>query len=178
MRVKGFLLFLVRCVRRDFCSFFPHTYISSFHWSLNYSILFSYQFWIFTALQQCWERNISSLLAVLKFYHPTFDLFLPVIQEEIPFNESSILLLLYVTSDLFLLVSIARSLKCCSQRRSTLMVTNEVSTLADLYCSCLRFCKWAGIALPMFHFHNGLELASRLGVPSSFNFVATGTQYR
>ena len=45
---------------------------------------------MFTALQQCWERSISSLLAVLKFYHPTFDLFLPVIQEEIPFNESSI----------------------------------------------------------------------------------------
>ena len=29
------------------------------------------------------------LLAVLKFYHLTFDLFLLVIQEEIPFNESS-----------------------------------------------------------------------------------------
>ena len=80
------------------------------------------------------------------------------------------LLLLYVTSDLFLLVSMVRSLKCCQQRRSALMVSNEVSTRVDLYSSCLRFCKWAGIAPPMFHFamgwnwsahvsfHNGLEL--------------------
>ena len=86
------------------------------------------------------------------------------------------LLLLYVTSDLFLLVSIARSLKCCLQRRSTLMVTNEVSTLADLYCSCWRFCKWAGIALPMFHFCNGLELAWIL-LETSRGFVDTGNQY-
>ena len=88
--------------------------------------------------------------------------------------------MLYVTSDLFLLVSIARSLKCCLQRRSTLMVTTEVSTLADLYCSCWRFCKmgwncsahvsfchglellrpwflsqWTGIAQPIFHFAMG-----------------------
>ena len=31
------------------------------------------------------------------------------------------------------------------------MVTNVVSTRADLYCFCLRFCKWAGIAPPMFY---------------------------
>jgi hypothetical protein len=80
------------------------------------------------------------------------------------------LLLLCVTSDLFLLVSMVRSLKCCQQRRSALMVSNEVSTRVDLYSSCLRFCKWAGIAPLMFHFamgwncsahasfRNGLEL--------------------
>ena len=65
------------------------------------------------------------------------------------------LLLLYVTSDLFLLVSMVRSLKCCQQRRSALMVSNEVSTRVDLYSSCLRFCKWAGIAPLMFHFAMG-----------------------
>ena len=54
-------------MRRDFCSFFPHTYTSSFHWSLNYSILFSYQFWIFTALQQCWGRSISRWFIIVEF---------------------------------------------------------------------------------------------------------------
>ena len=78
MRAQGFLLFLS-----------AHIYIF-IPLVVKLFILFSYQFWIFTALQQCRERSISSLLAVLKFYHPTFDLFLPVIQEEIPFNESSI----------------------------------------------------------------------------------------
>ena len=76
------------------------------------------------------------------------------------------LLLLYVTSDLFLLVSMVRSLKCCQQRRSALMVSNEVSTRVDLYSSCLRFSKWAGneisqwagIDPPMFHVSDGLSV--------------------
>ena len=72
------------------------------------------------------------------------------------------LLLLYVTSDLFLLVSMVRSLKCCQQRRSALMVSNEVSTQIDLYSSCLRFCKWAGIAPPMFHFAMGWNCSAHV----------------
>ena len=35
-------------------------------------------------------RSISSLLAVLKFCHLIFDLFLLVIQAEISFNESTV----------------------------------------------------------------------------------------
>ena len=76
------------------------------------------------------------------------------------------LLLLSVTSDLFLLVSIVRSLKCCYQRRSALMVSNEVSTRVDLYNSCLRFCKWAGIALPTFY----SSVVLTVGIPADLIF--------
>ena len=108
------------------CSFFPHTYLSSFHR-------------IFLLMNQAY------------------------------------LLLIYVISDSFQLVSIARSLKCCSQRRSTLMVTNEVSTLADLYCSCWRFCKWAGIALPMFHFAMGWNCSAHV---SFSQWTGIGLEFR
>ena len=108
------------------------------------------------SIQQCWERNISSLLAVLKFYHPTLDLFCWWFKKKYLLMNQAYLLLLYETSDLFLLVSIVRSsLKCCQKRCSAIVVSNEVSTRVDLYSSCLRFCKWARIAPPMFHFAMG-----------------------
>jgi len=107
--------------RWDFCSFVPHTQLSSFNWSLIYSIQFSYWFQIFPALLQCWKRSIFSLLSVLKFYYSTFYLFLLVIQAEISSNESSVFTFDLCYIWLVYAISIARSLsflKCCQQHRS------------------------------------------------------------
>ena len=113
---------------------------------------------VFPAFWQCSSSTIRPLIYFCRWFKKKY----------LSMNQAY-LLLLYVTSDLFLLVSMVRSLKCCQQRRSALMVSNEVSTRVDLYSSCLRFCKWAGIHPPMFHlaigwnssahgsFRNGLE---------------------
>ena len=78
MRAQGFLLFLSAHIY----IFIP--LVVELFYSILIPILDIY------STSAVLGRNISSLLAVLKFYHLTFDLFLPVIQEEIPFNESSI----------------------------------------------------------------------------------------
>ena len=63
MRAQGFLLFLSAHIY----IFIP--LVVKLFYSILIPILDIY------SIQQCWERNISSLLAVLKFYHLTFDLF-------------------------------------------------------------------------------------------------------
>ncbi len=57
---------------------------------IHYSFEFSYWFRMFTALWQCWKQNIFSLMTVLKFYHPTYNLFLLGIQAEILFHVSNV----------------------------------------------------------------------------------------
>jgi hypothetical protein len=97
--------------------------------------------------------DISSTLAVLEAKYsqlfgsaqvlPSYG-FLPLIyfcwwfKQKFRLIYQAYSLLIYVISDSFLLVSIARSLSCAANNvvLTSLMVTNEVSTQAHLHCSC------------------------------------------
>ena len=125
---------------------------------------------MFTALQQCWERSISSLLAVLKFYHLTFDLFLPVIQEEIPFNESSIFTFALCN---LLFVSVGFHCQITEVLLTTLFCPygdkcGEHSSRLVLFLLALLQMGWNCLLRPCFIFAMGWNW---LGAPSSFSFA-------
>ena len=111
-------------------------------------------------------------LAVLKFYHPTFDLFLQVIQEEIPFNESSIF-----TFALWNLWFVSVGFHC--------QITEVQPT--TLFCPCHLWCqmRWAinlesACIILACAFANGLELLRPsfilqwAGIPPSMFHFAMG----